>query len=49
VAEPVTHREPGWAHVLTIAALVVAVVLGAAVLTSLLPPDAQRLVFRTRA
>ena len=39
--------QPGWRQVLLVAVLVVGVVLGAALLTSLLPPDAQALVFRT--
>lgn len=38
--------QPGWGQVLVVAALVVVVVLGAAAVTSLLPTDAQRLIFR---
>jgi hypothetical protein len=37
----------GWREVLLVAAVVVGVVLGLAFGTSLLPADAQRLVFRT--
>ena len=44
-AEP--NRTPGWREVLLVAAAVVAIVLGAAVATSLLPPAAQDVVFRT--
>jgi hypothetical protein len=40
-------RQPGWREVLLIAAAAVAVVLGAAVLTSVLPTDAQEIVFHT--
>jgi len=48
VAEPRrVAGQPGWRQVLTLAAVVVAVVLGAAVLTSLLPTGAQELVFHT--
>ncbi|MEO8436939.1 MAG: hypothetical protein ABI562_00665 [Chloroflexota bacterium] len=32
-------RQPGWREVLLVAAVAVAVVLGAAILTSLLPTD----------
>ena len=39
--------QPGWAQVVLVAALVVAIVLGAAVATSLLPTSAQELVFHT--
>ena len=38
---------PGWREVLTVAAAVVAVVLGAALITLLLPADFQRFVFHT--
>ena len=37
----------GWRHVLIVGAVAVAVVLGAAFLTSLLPTDAQRVIFHT--
>jgi uncharacterized membrane protein AbrB (regulator of aidB expression) len=48
VAEPrATGRQPGWREVLLVAAAVVAVVLGAAVATSLLPTAAQEIVFHT--
>ncbi len=40
-------RSPGWREVIIVAAAVVAVVLGAAVLTSLLPRELQELVFKT--
>lgn len=39
------RRQPGWREVLLIAGAVVAVVLGAAVLTSLLPQDLQAAIF----
>ncbi len=38
-------RQPGWREVLLVAGVVVAVVLGAAVLTSLLPADIQGAIF----
>jgi hypothetical protein len=38
--------QPGWIQVLLVAAAVVAVVLGAAVLTSLLPTTIQEAIFR---
>jgi hypothetical protein len=41
------RRVPGWREVLVVAVLVVASVLGTAVLTSLLPPAGQDLVLRT--
>jgi heme A synthase len=48
VAEPRrVLRQPGWREVLVVAVAAVAVVLGAAVLTSLLPRDAQEVVFHT--
>jgi hypothetical protein len=51
VAEPVAPapapRQPGWPQVLVVAAVVVGVVLGAAILTSLMPTEVQRLVFHT--
>ena len=37
----------GWRQVLIVAAVAVAAVLGAAVLTALLPTDAQRVIFHT--
>jgi uncharacterized membrane-anchored protein len=40
-------RTPGWREVLTVGAVVVAIVLGLAVLTSLLPTSLQDVVFRT--
>lgn len=43
-AEP--GRQAGWPQVLVAAAVVVLVVLGAATATSLLPTDAQGLIFR---
>lgn len=42
-----TRRQPGWPQVILVALAVVAVVLGAAVLTSLLPDAVQRAIFRT--
>ena len=39
--------QPGWREVLLVAGGVVAVVLGAAVITGLLPAAVQDLVFRT--
>jgi anti-sigma-K factor RskA len=48
VAEPrPVDRQPGWREVLIVAAAVVAIVLGAAVLTSVLPTGAQEVVFHT--
>jgi uncharacterized membrane-anchored protein len=44
---PETGRAPGWREVLGVAVIVVAAVLGLAVLTSFLPTDLQDLVFRT--
>jgi hypothetical protein len=41
------RRAIGWREVLIVAVAVVGTVLGLAVGTSLLPTDAQRLVFRT--
>ena len=43
---PVDH-QPGWREVLIVAAAVVAIVLGAAFLTSVLPTGAQEVVFHT--
>jgi len=40
-----SRRQPGWREVLLIAGAVVAVVLGAAMLTSLLPADLQATIF----
>jgi FtsH-binding integral membrane protein len=40
-------RAVGWPRVLAVAAVAVGVVLGAAILTSVLPTDAQRVVFHT--
>lgn len=48
MAEPgPATRSPGWREVLVVAAVVVALVLGAAVATSLLPTDLQAVVFHT--
>jgi hypothetical protein len=48
VAEPRgVGSQPGWRQVLVVAGIAVAVVLGAAVLTSILPTDAQEVVFHT--
>jgi hypothetical protein len=44
--EPV-GRQPGWGSVLVVAAVVVALVLGAAMATSLLPTSAQEVIFHT--
>lgn len=41
-----SRRQPGLFEVLTVAAAVVAVVLGAAFLTSLLPTEVQEVIFR---
>ena len=41
------RRQPGWREVLVVAAIAVAVVLGAAIATSLLPQELQRIVFHT--
>lgn len=40
-------RSAGWREVLIVAAVAVAVVLGSAILTSVLPTDAQRVIFHT--
>jgi uncharacterized membrane protein len=40
-------RVIGWRQVLIVAALAVGVVLGAAILTAVLPTDAQRVIFHT--
>jgi heme A synthase len=48
VAEPPrSGRQPGWREVLIVAVAVVAVVLGLAALTSLLPTQIQEIVFHT--
>ena len=48
MAEPTrVGRQPGWRQVLIVAGAAVVVVLGAAVLTSLLPTGAQEVVFHT--
>jgi uncharacterized membrane-anchored protein len=48
VAEPrPVGRQPGWREVLLVAVAAVAVVLGAAILTSVLPTGAQEIVFHT--
>ena len=40
-------RQPGWREVLLLAGAAVVIVLGAAVLTSILPTGLQELVFHT--
>jgi high-affinity Fe2+/Pb2+ permease len=46
VAEPGTPpREPGWPQVALVAGAVVAVVIGAAILTGFLPAEIQRAIF----
>jgi hypothetical protein len=40
-------RAPGWREVLVVGMVAVGVVLGAAILTSVLPTDAQRVIFHT--
>ena len=40
-------RTIGWRDVLLVAGAAVGVVLGAAILTAVLPTDAQRLIFHT--
>jgi uncharacterized membrane protein len=40
-------RSVGWREVLIVGAVAVGVVLGAAILTSVLPTDAQRVIFHT--
>ncbi len=48
MVEPqVPDRQPGWREVIVVAVIVVALVLGAAVLTSLLPTPVQEVVFHT--
>ena len=44
---PSGGRQPGWREVLLIAGAAVAVVLGASIVTSILPADAQSIVFHT--
>ena len=44
-----TRRQPGWPQVLAVAAVIVIVVLGAAVATSVLPSGVQDVVFRAPA
>ncbi len=40
-------RQPGWFEVVSVAAAAVAVVLGAGVITGLLPTEVQAVVFHT--
>jgi FtsH-binding integral membrane protein len=40
-------RSVGWREVLIVAAIAVGAVLGAAILTSVLPVDLQRVIFHT--
>jgi hypothetical protein len=47
VAEPRIDTQPGWREVVLVAAAVVAVVIGAAVLTGLLPDQIQDIVYDT--
>jgi hypothetical protein len=48
VAEPRrATRQPGWREVVLVAAAAVGVVLGAAIVTSILPTGIQELVFHT--
>jgi FtsH-binding integral membrane protein len=48
VADPeLVSRQPGWRQVLMVAGAAVAVVLGAAILTSILPTGIQEIVFHT--
>ena len=49
VAEPTTgpHRQPGWREVVIVLVGVVAVVLGLAAFTSVLPTQVQQVVFHT--
>lgn len=46
-ADAPAPRVPGWREVLLVAVAIVAVSLGAAAVTGLLPPAGQDLVFRT--
>ena len=43
----VERRSPGWREVLVVAGIVVAIVFAFQVLTSLLPPSLQDIVFHT--
>ena len=47
MAETRSERTPGWREVLIVACIVVAVVLGAAFITGVLPVAGQDIVFRT--
>ena len=48
MAEPSrVDRQPGWREVLRLAVAAVAIVLGLSIVTSLLPTDAQEIVFHT--
>lgn len=47
MVEPRPGRQPGWFEVVLVAAAVVAVVIGAAVVTSLLPQAVRDLIFNT--
>ena len=48
MAEPRRLKsQPGWREVLVVAGAAVAVVLGAAILTSVLPTSIQEIVFHT--
>lgn len=48
MAEPrPVGRQPGWREVIIVAAITVGVVLGAAILTSVLPTNLQEMVFHT--
>ncbi|HJP88384.1 MAG TPA: hypothetical protein VJ850_05055 [Candidatus Limnocylindrales bacterium] len=40
-------KSIGWREVLIVAAVAVAAVLGAAIVTAILPTDAQRVIFHT--
>ena len=41
------RKQPGWREVLVVAGIAVAIVLGASVLTSILPTGVQEFVFHT--
>jgi hypothetical protein len=45
--DPRASRTPGWREVIILAAAIVATVLGAAVVTSILPEQLQALVFHS--
>ena len=48
MAEPrPVGKQPGWREVLVVAGIAVAIVLGASVLTSILPTGVQEFVFHT--